>query len=108
MPGQVEGISGEGPDVAAPAGGKTNLHLAQDAAEETPDPLHQQFEPDGLVAYGQSAKAAHYLAPALNLMEPAFRTAVGEAVLPNPEMDGPIMIFGVNMLVFLNPEAMIK
>jgi hypothetical protein len=41
-------------------------------------------------------------------MGAAFRTAEGEAVLSNPEMDGPIMIFGVHMLVSLNPEAMIE
>ena len=108
VPGQPQGIAGKASGVTASPEGKTDLHLAQDAAEQTPDSWHQQFKPNGLVAYGKCAKAAHYLAPALNLMGAAFRTAQGEAVLANPKMDSPIMILGMNMLVSPNAEAMIK
>jgi len=108
VPGQFQGIAFKSPGITPPPEGKLDLDLAHHLAQETEDPLDRHLDPDGFQADGNRTEASHHPATGLDLIRAAFRAAEGKDLLPDPEMQGSIMISGVDVLVSLNAKPMIQ
>jgi hypothetical protein len=105
---QFQGKALENSSIASPPRGKLNSDLADDTTQVTEDSWHWKFNPDRPWAYGDSTKPAHYLASALDFAGTTDRAAKIKDILSNSEMDGPVMIFSVNILVSMNAKSVVQ